>query len=338
MLEMVRTSGARDVSVPPTIQALLAARIDQLPPAERAAQSKGRYSTGAVQALAPEEPQLERHLRGLVRKELVRPSPPMLPGDDAFRFRHLLIRDAAYDALPKAARADLHESFAVWIAEHGADLVELDELVGYHLEQAAQYRAELGTPDAPLAERAPRPASEPRACVLSSGSTSMRPRTSSSARFDLLCPADPRHVPLLATLGETVYGTGDLERCERLLALTVERAKLIGDETTAGRTTLFGAFVRGHRGSHSLSSLLDEMNAAVEVLERSGDDEMLARALISRGWIWHWLGKAAIATAHGSRAMELAAVASTRAIEAEAAGLVVAEMRWGPTPWTELAR
>src|SRR6185503_19317311 len=96
--------------------------------------------------------------------------------------------------------------------------------------------------------------------------------------------------------------------------------------------------VRGHRGSHSLSSLLEEMNAAIDVLERSGDDEMLARALISRGWIWHWLGKAAIATAHGSRAMELAAGASARAIEAEAAGLVVAGMRWGPTPWTELSR
>ena len=71
-----------------------------------------------------------------------------LPDDDAFRFRHILIRDAAYDALRKAIRAELHERFADWIAGHGADLVELDEILGYHLEQAARYRAELG-PAAP---------------------------------------------------------------------------------------------------------------------------------------------------------------------------------------------
>ena len=68
-------------------------------------------------------------------------------GEDAFRFRHLLIRDAAYDALPKATRADLHQRFASWLEEHGTELVELDEILGYHLEQACRYRAELGMPD-----------------------------------------------------------------------------------------------------------------------------------------------------------------------------------------------
>ena len=69
-----------------------------------------------------------------------------LPDDDAFRFRHLLIRDAAYEALPKASRAELHERFAVWLEGRAPDLVELDEILGYHLEQAARYRAELGDP------------------------------------------------------------------------------------------------------------------------------------------------------------------------------------------------
>ena len=84
-------------------------------------------------------------LAALVRKELIRPDRPQLPGEDAFRFRHLLIRDAAYDALPKATRAELHERFADWLEEHGADLVELDEILGYHLEQAYRYRRELGS-------------------------------------------------------------------------------------------------------------------------------------------------------------------------------------------------
>ena len=86
-------------------------------------------------------------LAALVRKELIRPTEPQLAGEDGFRFRHLLIRDAAYEALPKAARAELHERFAAWLEEHGAELVELDEILGYHLEQACLYRAELGTPD-----------------------------------------------------------------------------------------------------------------------------------------------------------------------------------------------
>ena len=96
-------------------------------------------------------------LAALVRKELIRPDRSQLAGEDGFRFRHLLIRDAAYDALPKATRAELHERFAAWLEEHGADLVELDEILGYHLEQACRYRTELGVPvDGELAEAARR--------------------------------------------------------------------------------------------------------------------------------------------------------------------------------------
>ena len=74
----------------------------------------------------------------------MRPDRTQLPGDDAFRFRHLLIRDAAYDGLPKSARAELHERFAAWLEAHGAELIELDEILGFHLEQAHRYRSELG--------------------------------------------------------------------------------------------------------------------------------------------------------------------------------------------------
>ena len=94
-------------------------------------------------------------LAALVRKELIRPDKPLAPGEDGFRFRHLLIRDAAYDALPKATRAELHERFADWLEERGGELVELDELLGYHLEQAAALcRPSSGSPIAELAERA----------------------------------------------------------------------------------------------------------------------------------------------------------------------------------------
>jgi class 3 adenylate cyclase/tetratricopeptide (TPR) repeat protein len=159
MLAMVRESGGREVIVPPSIQALLAARLDQLDAAERTVLERGAvegkvFHRGAVEALAPEEPRTPERLLALVRKELIRPDSSQIPGDDAFRFRHLLIRDAAYDALPKAVRADLHERFALWLEEYGVDIVELDEILGYHLEQAALYRAELGARDEEISGRA----------------------------------------------------------------------------------------------------------------------------------------------------------------------------------------
>jgi len=108
------------------------------------------FHLGSVAVLAPDpvRPSVESHLQTLVRKELIRAAPPTFPSDEGFRFRHLLIRDAAYESLPKAMRAELHERFAEWLSTH--DLVERDEIVGYHLEQAQRYRAELDGSDPAL--------------------------------------------------------------------------------------------------------------------------------------------------------------------------------------------
>jgi class 3 adenylate cyclase/tetratricopeptide (TPR) repeat protein len=148
-----------DAEVPATLRALLAARLDQLDEPERRVLERGAvegelFHRGTVQALAPEETEVTPRLASLVRRDLVRPDRAMIPSQDAYRFRHLLIRDAAYDALPKATRADLHRRFAQWLEEHGQSLVELDEILGYHLEQAARYLAELGRPDDALARDA----------------------------------------------------------------------------------------------------------------------------------------------------------------------------------------
>src|SRR5262249_9014772 len=151
MLAMLLESGEREVRVPPTIKALLSARVDQLDPAERVVLGRGSvegqlFHRGAVEAMAMPAVPAERQLVALVRKELVRPDRAQFAGEDAFRFRHLLIRDAAYEALPKATRATMHERFAAWLELRPVDLFELDEIVGYHLEQADRYRTELGLP------------------------------------------------------------------------------------------------------------------------------------------------------------------------------------------------
>ncbi len=152
MAVLVRSAGGA-VDVPPTIRALLQARLDTLDESERAVVERGAvegqvFHRGAVTALAPDLPALDvaGRLVALVRKEVVRPERSLVAGDDAFRFRHLLIRDTAYDALPKAVRADLHMRFGRWL-ESNADLVEQDEIVGYHLEQAASYLRELEVDD-----------------------------------------------------------------------------------------------------------------------------------------------------------------------------------------------
>ena len=169
---------------------------------ERGAVEGQAFHRGAVQALAPEDADVGGRLVRLVRKELVRPERAVLPGEDAYRFRHLLIRDAAYDALPKATRAELHERFAEWLDAHGETLVERDEVVGYHLEQAFRYRSELGPVDDAVAGRGGRGAARGgRAARLGLGDTAAavnllersldaRPATRADPRLELaLVPA-----------------------------------------------------------------------------------------------------------------------------------------------------
>src|SRR5205823_2492013 len=117
---------------------------------ERGAVEGKVFHRGAVLELAPEHTRssVPANLLSLVRKELVRPDRATFAGEEAFRFRHLLIRDAAYQAMPKQTRADLHERFAGWLERvAGERLPEYEEIVGFHLEQACRFREELGPPD-----------------------------------------------------------------------------------------------------------------------------------------------------------------------------------------------
>lgn len=150
------------IAVPPTIQLLLAARLDRLDAEERAVIERGAvegkvFHAGAVATLASESlrPHVSSRLLALARKELIRPDRAEFVGEDAFRFRHLLIRDAAYQAMPKEQRAELHERFAAWLELAAAErLPEFEEILAYHLEQAYRFRIELGTTDARARELA----------------------------------------------------------------------------------------------------------------------------------------------------------------------------------------
>ena len=142
------------ITIPPTIQALLTARLDRLEHEERGvierAAAVGRsFWWGAVAELSPPELRsgIAASLQSLVRKQLIVPDRSDLPQEDAFRFTHILARDAAYQGIPKAVRAKMHERLAEWIELKTRDLAgEYEEIVGYHLERAHRSLVELGPP------------------------------------------------------------------------------------------------------------------------------------------------------------------------------------------------
>ena len=220
MVALLQESGDDEVTTPPTIQALLAARLDQLDPRERSVLQCGAvegrtFHQGALRALIPEETDLTARLTALVRKELIRPETAVFRSEEAFRFRHLLSRDAAYDGLPKATRAELHERFAAWLGEHQAGLVELDELLGYHLEQAARFNEELGRPGAALAERAAARLGAAGLRALDRGDMVGAINLLGRATA-LLPPDDDARIELELELGEALQEAGRLAEAESL--------------------------------------------------------------------------------------------------------------------------
>ena len=276
MVAMALDAPDGDVPVPPTISALLSARLDQLGPGERTALERGSvegtvFHRAAVEALDGDPAQL----LPLVRKELVRPEKGMLPGDDAFRFRHILIRDAAYDALPKATRAVLHERFADWLERRAPDLVELDEIVGYHLEQAVRYRGELGaltdadrTVAAKAAERLQAAGERAFARHDVGASVKLLERA-----FALITPAAPEartEWTLILALLESAELQRAIERADELAA----RGAAVGDRRTELYGRLGRAFVAFLRlpGAGLLDALRELALQARAEFEADGDE------------------------------------------------------------------
>jgi class 3 adenylate cyclase len=285
MLEMAGVAGD-EVVVPPTLRALLAARLDQLDAGDRRVLERGAvegevFHRGAVQALAPEETQVTPRLASLVRRELIRSDLPLFAGEDGFRFRHLLIRDAAYDALPKATRAVLHERFAAWLERRGVQVVELDEVLGYHLEQAARYKSELGQPDAGLIERAgERLAAAGRRAAgraddrAAAGLLERALELTRSARLDVVLELD-----LAAALSFR-----DGANAAAIAAAAAERARTAGDETGELLARMATAY---HRSWFAADPDIDEVEQlarrALPLLEQAEDHRGLVH-------VWRALG------------------------------------------------
>jgi class 3 adenylate cyclase len=288
MVALARERGT--VAVPASIQALLAARLERLADEERELLERGAiegevFHRLAIRALAGERlaAEVEIRLAGLVRKELIRPHPATITGDEAFRFRHLLIRDAAYDRLPKADRARLHERFARWLEEYASRLAELDEIAGWHLEQAARYREELGQ----AVERA---VSDDAAAHLYSAALRANDRCDEFAARTLLDRAlalasreDPIHTQIVAKLAELVSEAGDLARADELL----QEAEGVSVVDPMVRLTRLQWLHRA-RPRESTAIIEQELPGLMAELERRGDERGLATAHLTAFTV-HWL-------------------------------------------------
>jgi class 3 adenylate cyclase len=285
MLAMLGEDGAgeeEEVLVPPTIQALLAARLDRLGDKERAviecASVMGKeFWSGALAQLAPERVEVAPALALLVRKELIRPHrSSVFPSADAFRFRHQLIRDAAYAAMAKELRAELHERFADWLE---GERSEFDEIVGYHLEQAFRYRSELG----PLDDRGREVGSRAGARLAAAGRRALARGDMPAAagllhRALVVLPTDERRRTDLRLDLADALAEIDLEEAEKVLADAIDDYTAGSDRVREWRARMALGWIQLSSQRLSAEDAAKLAQTGLDVLTELGDDLGLARA------------------------------------------------------------
>jgi class 3 adenylate cyclase/tetratricopeptide (TPR) repeat protein len=277
--------------MPPTVHALLAARVDRLPLFERAvlerAAIEGRmFQRSAISELLPgeERARLDERLLALVRKDFVFPRRPSLGEDDTFSFRHALVRDAAYEGMAKELRAELHERYADWLDVRGGE----DAIVGYHLEQAARYRTEVsprGEQQRELALRATARLGAAGRTALNRGD--IRGAVNLLSRATALVPADePARRQLLPDLGEALASSGDLAGAAAVLDEAGKRAANADDVQTEWRARLQSSWLRFQTDPDVVTTdVLGEAHAAVAKFAQLGDDRALAHAWHLIAWV-----------------------------------------------------
>ena len=339
MLAMLLEDGADPApAVPPTIQALLAARLDRLDPSEQQvierASIEGRhFHRGAVEELAPDSLRgdVSRLLLALVRKELVRPAPSAHDGDEGFEFRHQLIRDAAYEAVPKQSRAELHERFADRLEARGGGL---EEIVGYHLEQAYRYRVELGPADEAvrlLAERAAQP-------LLAAGFAA-HARADSPAALGLLARAaallpagDARRLEALLSMGSAALDSGSVGDAERYLGEVLEH----GDAVLRARARVNRLeLVSQTDPEATMERELERAYELLDELERLGDEIGVIEARLAIGRGAFVVGRLGLSEEAFEEAARLASAANDRRLLNEANNWLVGTKLLGPAPIEE---
>jgi predicted ATPase/class 3 adenylate cyclase len=334
------TGDIESISVPPSIQALLSARLERLAEPERAvvgcASIEGKvFHRGAVASLFGEE--VATHLHALVRKELVRPEAAEVPGEDAFRFRHLLIRDAAYESLPKERRAALHAMFAAWLEGAAGDRAsEYDDVLGYHLERAYRFRVELGPPDdeaRALALRASEHLSSAGERAFARGDVAQVVASYGRA-VELLPPEDPRRPQLLCDLGIAMIDRGEFERAKAVLEEAATDADAHDDAAVAITAALRLEWANLLEEAGTTGSEI-RVNELAQKVEELGYEPGLAEASLMQGVICSWQGRCAESIEVLERAAALARKVGNHRVHSRSLSWMLVGCFWGPMPVSE---
>ena len=332
--------------LPPTIQALLEARLQRLGPGAssvlaRAAIVGKDFGIQEIRELLPPEARgpLDRNLQTLVAKRLVHHNPSDRRPRQAYSFRHILIQEAAYRAIPKSLRADLHHRFADWLEYvRWEPATARPEILGWHLEQSVRYLSELRPAEArssPLPRRA--------ASHLEAAGRAAHDRDDAVAAVNLFVRAaallpgdDPDLARLYTSLGAALTEAGQLERAMTTLDDAQRIAAAHGDDGQ-----------RAHARTQALMSGLelapnkaaDEIAQALPGLRSQftrGPDELGLCRVLQLQAAMHWIhARSAAAEEAWQRAAEYARRANDRRQVAEILGWLASAALWGPTPAAE---
>jgi class 3 adenylate cyclase/tetratricopeptide (TPR) repeat protein len=337
------TADLTTIPIPPTIHALLAARLDRLGDPERQVIERASvvgkvFYQSAVSELAPEPLRagVGAHLMTLVRKELIRPDQADFLREPTFRFRHLLIRDAAYAGMPKEVRAALHEVFATWLERIAGDrLTEYEEVLGYHLEEAYRYRVELGTVDdqaRSIATRASEHLASAGRRAMNRGDLTAADRLLGRSA-DLLSADDPRRLELLLDRGQALIDMGQFTGADPVMEEVIDQAVERGDRGIELRARLIQASrVDSREPWGDRSSLAEE---AIPFFEESADDRGLFEAiwfLSAVSWVH---GRSAGSEQLLPRMLELARRLRDHRRISSVLAWHAGALVWGPTPADE---
>jgi class 3 adenylate cyclase/ATP/maltotriose-dependent transcriptional regulator MalT len=302
--------------IPDTLQALIAARIDRLPPEEKAVLQRasviGRiFWGGAIQELATEVEDLDSALETLLLREFLLPEVrSTISGETAYRFKHVLIREVAYSGLSKSARADLHARFAGWLRERAGE--ELLEIRAYHLDQAAALIAELdGAPPAELAHEAAE-------ALETAGRRSLAREANRSARKQLL-----RALELEPTLerryqaARAAWRLGDMP----VVSKEMERVRTEAADQGDARVEARALAALSEAALNRDADVREAERLAKRVLEVAAPDDREPRfdalhVLYTATW---WRGHLSAAEGYAREQLTLARAADRRDLESRAA-------------------
>ncbi len=310
LVAWVREGGDAD-ELPTSLNALLGARLDRLETRERDALERGAvegelFHRGAVDELSGKTVGVE--LDQLSRKDLIRLSAATLAGEFlAYRFKHILVRDAAYGATTKKLRATLHERYADWLEQRAGDRVgEYHEILGYHLEAAYRYRAELGDSNATLAARAAR--------HLGAGGEQALQRADYRASVNLseralaLIPEEDGEYPgLLRVYGYAINQFGRGAEASAVFEQVIARASAQGNVGLAARTHLHLVSKRiWSDPDPDLEAELAILEQGLAIAEELGDESLIAGHAHQLGIIRRHQGRLAEAIPWVERALAVA--------------------------------